>query len=201
MPPKIHKKDCMTCSQFMTMVFFSGEQWKKPGTAKDCGRRCIGCIDGKKKSVPLPANASAIANPAMRTFLSPPPANQQDAAANQQVEREIVLENTKEEPEDGASPKTELTAEQRARIERNRKEALKRKLDQVDLFGTMERHQTYGMGRAKQLAWDLNHHPLCTPDCPAYKKAGLHMPGCEHGLIKDAQIPLGLFKGTKKVKK
>ena len=54
-------------------------------------------------------------------------------------------------------------------------------------------HVTFGKGRNFQLSLKLKHNPLCKPDCPAYKKSGIHKPSCEHGIIKAAQKAAGCY--------
>ena len=53
-----------------------------------------------------------------------------------------------------------------------------KRLKAADLPGTVRGMTTYGLGRDRQLQWDLKHKACCT--CQAKGKAAKHAGSCEH---------------------
>lgn len=69
----------------------------------------------------------------------------------------------------------------------------------VDLPGIQRPdHKTAGIGKLKQLQWNLKREPLC--HCAARGKSSTHAAGCEHGIISDAKKSNGYDREGKKIR-
>jgi len=71
-----------------------------------------------------------------------------------------------------------------------------KRLKAADLPGTVRGMTTYGLGRDRQLQWDLKHKACCT--CQAKGKAATHAGGCEHGILLAAKKSNGFDTSGKK---
>ena len=56
-----------------------------------------------------------------------------------------------------------------------------------NLPGIVDGMVTFNMGVTAQVAWDLDHKPLCKPECPGYKSKRKCPASCEQGIIRAAK--------------